>query len=97
MTVQELRAYESARKKYEEIQRRKEELTVKDKRLLKRITDTEVGRYDVGSRITMMIAEVHNNNAINAFDTIFKLGFMRGEKSMKNKMKRDNKMIGKEH
>lgn len=44
--------------------------------------------YDVTCSVVLMIAEVYQNNAINAFNTIFTLGFMNGQRAEKARQKR---------
>ena len=48
----------------------------------------KIGRYAVACSIVLMIAEVYQNNAINAFGTIFRLGFMKGQRAEKARQKR---------
>lgn len=70
------------------------ELPEKDKKILDSISKVEIGRYDINCKILMMIADIYNNNAIDAFDTIFKLGFIKGKRSMRNKINREDKTNG---
>lgn len=72
--------YEAAHKKYLETKRRKSELPEKDRKLFEKLESIEIGRCDVNFSTIVMIADVYQNNAINAFDTIFRLGFMKGER-----------------
>ncbi len=71
-----------------ETQRRKDELPEKDKRLFEQLERVKIGRYDVTCSVALMIAEVYQNNAINAFNTIFALGFMKGQRAEKARQKR---------
>lgn len=88
MTTEEKRAYEHSHRVYLETQRRKTELPEEDRKLLEKVLAIETGRYGVNCSTALMIAKVYDNNAINAFCAIFNLGFMKGERSMKNRMKR---------
>ena len=86
-TREEKLAYEMGRRSYFEIQKRKSELSEADKKLFERLEAVEIGRYDVSSSIVLMIANVYSNNAINAFSTIFRLGFMKGIRKGKREAK----------
>ena len=77
-TKEEKLQYEAARRGYLEIQRRKSELSGKDKRLFEQLEAVEIGNYDVSASIMLTIANVYRNNALNAFNTIFRLGFLQG-------------------
>ncbi len=72
--------YEAAHQRYLDIQQRKSELPEKDKRLFEELKSVEIGRYDVSCSTVLMIADVYQNSAVNAFNTIFRLGFMKGER-----------------
>ena len=82
-TKEEELQYEAARRSYLEIQRKKSELSEKDKRLFEQLKAVEIGHYDVNCSTMLMIAGVYQNNAINAFDTIFRLGFLKGMRKAK--------------
>lgn len=85
---QEKLQYQRAQEVFFETQRRKSELPEKDKRLFEQLEKVKIGRYDVTCSVICMIAEVYQNNAINAFDTIFTLGFMKGQRAEKARQKR---------
>ena len=85
---QEQLNYQRAQEMYQETQRRKNVLSEKDKKLFRQLKQVEIGRYDVTFYTVCMIAELYQNNAINAFDTIFRLGFMKGQRSEKAKLKK---------
>lgn len=85
---QERLQYQRAQEVFFETQRRKDEFPEKDKRLFEQLKNVKVGRYDVTCPIVLMIAEVYQNNAINAFGTIFKLGFMKGQRAEKARQKK---------
>ena len=85
---QERLQYHMAQEVFFEIQRRKSELPEKDKRLFEQLEKVKIGRYDVTCSVVLMIAEVYQNNAINAFNTIFTLGFMNGQRAEKARQKR---------
>lgn len=78
LTEKERLELEKGEKAYLEIERRKSELSEADKKLLEKVEAIEVGRYDVRYSTMIMIAKVYQNNAINAFSTIYKLGFLKG-------------------
>ena len=85
---QERLQYQMAQEVFFETQRRKEELPEKDKRLFEQLEKVKIGRYDVTCSVIRMIAEVYQNNAIDAFGTIFRLGFMKGQRAEKARRKR---------
>lgn len=85
---QERLQYQRAQEVFFETQRRKDELPEKDKRLFEQLEKVKIDRYDVTYSVVLMIAEVYQNNAINAFNTIFTLGFMKGQRAEKAKRKR---------
>lgn len=85
-TEDERLQYEAARRSYAEIQRRKSELSEKDKRLFERLEAIEIGRYDVSTSTMLTIANVYQNSALNAFDTIFRLGFLKGMRKGKKEI-----------
>ena len=91
-TERERLQYEAAHQRYLDIQRRKSELPEKDKKLFEKLEAIEIGRYDVSCSILLMIANVYQNNAINAFDTIFRLGFMKGQRAEWNRQKKGEKV-----
>lgn len=87
-TDKQNKAYQRARYDYAEIQRKKAELPERDRRLIETAETLDVGRYGVSSSIVLMVADVYSNNAMNAFCTIFSLGFIKGQRSERNKRKR---------
>lgn len=72
--------YEKACERYFETQKRKSELHEKDKKLFEKIEKVKIGHYDVSGQTILMIAHVYQNNAIDAFSAIFRLGFLKGER-----------------
>lgn len=84
---QEKLQYQRAQEVFFETQRRKNELPEKDKRLLKQLEKVKIGRYDVSCSVILMLAEVYQNNMIDAFNTIFRLGFMKGQRAEKARQK----------
>lgn len=84
---QERLQYQRAQEVFFETQRRKSELPEKDKRLFEQLEKVKIGRYNVTCSTAMMIVEVYQNNAINAFNTIFTLGFMKGQRAEKARQK----------
>lgn len=85
---QERLQYQMAQEVFFETQRRKSELPEKDKRLFEQLEKVKIGRYDVTCSVIRMIAEVYQNNAVNAFSTIFTLGFMKGQRAEKARQKK---------
>lgn len=73
--------YQRAQENFFETQRKKSGLPEKDKRLFDQLEKVKIGRYNTTCYVMSMIAEVYQNNAIDAFDTIFKLGFMKGQRA----------------
>lgn len=80
---QENLQYQRAQESFFETQRRKSELSEKDKRLFEQLENVKIENYDVCISTVGMIADVYQNNAINAFDTIYRLGFMKGQRAEK--------------
>lgn len=85
---QERLQYQMAQEVFFEAQRRKSELPEKDKRLFEQLEKVKIGRYDVAYSVVLMIAEAYQNNAIDAFNTIFTLGFMKGQRAEKARQKK---------
>lgn len=88
---QEQLSYQRAQETYREIQRRKDALPEKDKMVFEQLEKVDTGKYDVTCSVVLMIAEAYQNNAINAFDTIFTLGFMKGQRSEKARLRKAGK------
>lgn len=86
---QEKSQYQSAQEVFWGIQKRKDELPEKYKKLFKQLERIKIGRYDTSYSVMMTIAEVYQNNALNAFSTIFRLGFMKGQRAERAKMKKN--------
>lgn len=86
---QEKSQYQSAQEVFWETQKRKDELPEKYKKLFKQLERIKIGRYDTSYSVMMTIAEVYQNNALNAFSTIFRLGFMKGQRAERAKMKKN--------
>ena len=70
-------------RQYLAIQAKKAGLDDKNKKLFNQLEQIELGRHDVSVSTMLMIADVYNNNAINSFSTVFKLGFLQGQKAEK--------------
>lgn len=87
-TEQQRLQYQKACETYQETQRRKNELPEKDKRLFEQLDQLEIGRYAVSYHTLVMIAEVYDNNAMNSSDTIFRLGFLKGQRAEKARQKK---------
>ena len=87
-TQAEEQRYLEARKSYNDIKQNKAKLPEKGKRLFEQLEAVEIGRYDVDSHTILMIANVYQNNAINAFNTIFRLGFLKGMRKAKKEFKK---------
>ena len=75
----------------DEIERRKKELPEKYKKLLKKIDAVDLGNYSLDSDIAFAICDLYCDSALEAFVTIYKLGFMKGMRKAKADMKRKNK------
>lgn len=86
-TKNERLQYEAAHQRYLDIQRRKSELPEKDRRMFEKLESVEIGRYGVSYSTMLMIADVYQNSAVNAFNTVFRLGFMKGERKGKKEQK----------
>lgn len=89
LSAQENLQYQRAHAVFLETKRRKAALPEKDKRLFRQLERVEIGRYNVTSSVILMIADVYQNNAIDAFDTIFSLGFMKGQRAEKARQKKE--------
>lgn len=85
---QKMLKHQGACDDYQKIQQRKRELPEKDRRLFEQLEKVETGRYDVDGSVILMIAKVYGNNAINSFSTIFRLGFMKGQRAEKAKQRK---------
>ena len=86
-TENERLRYERAKKTYAETQERIKNLSEKDRLLLEELK--EVDTDGVPCSTVLMIAEIYQNNAINAFMTIFKLGFLKGMRKVSDGFKED--------
>jgi len=73
-------------KEYEDIKQRISELSEKDKRFFDRVLAVDVGRYDFTTSTMLLVSTVYNNNALNAFNFIYKIGFMRGRNAEKRRV-----------
>ena len=91
ITQQERLRLQRATKVYQETQRRKSELPEKDKRLFEQLEKVRVGRYNVSCSVILMIAEVYGNSAIDFFNSIFRLGFMKGQRAEKARRRKSIK------
>ena len=88
ITDQDELRFQRAREMYQEIQRRKQELPEEDKRLFEQLDQLNIGRHGASYHTLIMIAKVYDNNAINSFDTIFRLGFLKGQRAEKGRQKK---------
>ena len=59
-----------------------------DKRWLDNIRAQKVGNYDAFTWQVSILAEMHGNNAIDAFSDIFHFGFMKGKRAEHARMKK---------
>lgn len=87
----EKKQFEEARKRYLETMKRKGELPEKYKKLFKKIESIEFGNYGVSCEVMLLISYVYEGNAINAFNTIFGLGFIKGQAQAKKQFEKENK------
>lgn len=79
--------YERARHQFDEIQRKKAALTGKDAKLMEQIEAVDVGSYSVKCSVVKMLADIYDNNFVNAFFDMFRLGFMKGQRAERNRNK----------
>ncbi|MGI6721052.1 MAG: hypothetical protein ACOX4I_00625 [Anaerovoracaceae bacterium] len=77
-----------AHKEYYEIRRRKAALTGRAKKMLENIEKTDTGRYCMTVSEVRALAEVYNNNMINASYDLFRYGFLKGQRAMRAELKR---------
>lgn len=90
-TENERLQYELANKAYLDTQRRIAELPEKEKKLFDSISKVDIGNYGVRCSVLIMIAGIYNNNAINAFNDIFRLGFMKGQRAERQRLRKEKK------
>lgn len=93
MTDLEKIRYERARHQFDEIQRKKAALTGKDAKLMEQIEAVDVGNYRVKCSVVEMLANIYNNNFVNASYDMFRLGFMKGQCAERNRNKIHSKKI----
>lgn len=67
---------------------KKEKLTGKAKMMIENIEKVKPGRYCIGTEEVMILAEIHDNNMINASYDLFRYGFLKGQRSLKAELKR---------
>lgn len=67
---------------------KKEKLTGRDKKLLELIETVEPDRYCIGGYEVMLLADIYDNNMINASYDLFRYGFLKGQRAMKAELKR---------
>lgn len=63
-------------------------LEPKERAFFDKIKSVNAGRYDVDSMTVITLCSIYSNNAIEAFNTIFQLGFMQGQKAEKAEEKK---------
>ena len=80
--------FEQAHRNFLEEKARRESLEGEDKRLIEKIEAVETGRYSMSHNELILIAKLHNNNAINASFDFFRYGFLKGQRAAKAEMKR---------
>ena len=88
MNQYERAQYERARKVFLETQERRNALEGEEKRLFEQIEAVDIRNYAPTSSEVLCITKVFNNNAINSFLYIFKLGFLKGQRAEKNRRKK---------
>lgn len=81
-------SWECARESRYRAQAKYENLNEKDKRWLDQVRALKPGSYDADARQIIILTELHDNNAINAFSDIFHLGFMKGQRAERAWMKK---------
>ena len=63
------------------VKQRRDALPKSKQAWLDRIEGTPIRGQDLRWKDTLIIADLYNNNAVNSFGTIFRLGFMKGQKA----------------
>lgn len=69
---------------YKAIKERISKLSEKDRRFFNRVETINTRRCGFTCSEMLLVAKIYNNNALNSFNFIFKIGFIR-EKNQKNK------------
>ena len=83
------REREEARATYRRHQDNIANLNKKDKELFDRISAFKTpDRYDMRTNELLMVAGIYENNAVNAGNTLFKYGFIKGIRYAKKQLKR---------
>ncbi|XVG95803.1 hypothetical protein ACGCUP_00820 [Eubacteriales bacterium KG125] len=67
---------------------KKEKLTGKDKKMMELIETVDSGRYCIGVHEVMLLADIYDNNMIDASYDLFRYGFLKGQRAMKAELKR---------
>ena len=80
--------YQRACEAYQRIQQRKDALPEKYKKLFRELERVKIRRYDVDYDTLAMIAEVYGANTLNSFGTVFRLGFLKGQRCEKARQKK---------
>lgn len=90
MNDQEREGYERAVQDYKRTKDYKAALTGRNKKLMEQIESVRIGsHYQMTGNETMLFAEMFNNNMINASFTIYRLGYMRGQRAIQNRQKKE--------
>lgn len=84
-----------ARKEHERIKKYIASLSDKDKEFLDKINSVRLGNYGMSVNDMMLIANIYNNNLINGADIIYKYGFLKGQRSEKNRRRRVKNELSK--
>lgn len=67
---------------------KKEKLTGRDKKMMELIETVDSGRYCIGVYEVMLLADIYDNNMIDASYDLFRYGFLKGQMALKAELKR---------
>ena len=81
--------YKEAQESYKRLQERKANLPEHDKIHAYKVNI----RYDVKTDKMMMLAKLYNNSMLDAFNTIFRIGYIAGQKALKAEQKKQGCVI----
>lgn len=86
--------YKEAQESYKRLQEKKANLPEHDKKWLDKIHAYKINiRYDVKTDKMKMLAELYNNSMLDAFNTIFRIGYIAGQKALKAEQKKQGGII----
>lgn len=70
------------------IEIQKEELTGKAKKMMENIQKVKPGNYCMTSSEVIILADIHDNNMIDASYDLFRYGFLKGQRALRAELKR---------